>query len=395
MLFLAGRFRPRDRRPDSGRYARAPGRRRRSAGLRWLNNIGNVHYRLREFDEAISNYQSAATLAGRTKDKYWLPITLTNLAAANLEKGDLPSAERFNEQAAALSRRIPGSLSLLHSQLHGARIEAARKQPRAEASFRAVIDSALTSHEPLLLWEAQGRLARQLQETGSAAEADTEYRNALATIENEWSKLGEDRHKVTFLAQLIAFYGDYVDFLVGRGEIPRAAAVADSSRARVISEKLAEPGGGRESRIRTRTADTILLSYWLARDRSHLWLIGPKGVSHFGLPGDARIGGLVKKYRAAIEQGHDLLARESGRPGTVRNAVRPARGLIPKDANVIVVPNGALHGLNFETLIVNDLRNLITGLKTSASAVAPALGLLESESSRRLAPARASFSETR
>src|SRR4029077_9361218 len=111
--------------------------------------------------------------------------------------------------------KTPDRESILHSRLHTAWIEAAKKRPaEAESSFRAVIDSAMRELQSFILWGAEAGLGKILHNNGRQVEADAEYRNALATIEGEWSKLGEDRDKVTFLAQLIRFYQDYVDFLV-------------------------------------------------------------------------------------------------------------------------------------------------------------------------------------
>jgi CHAT domain-containing protein len=358
---------------------------------RWLNNIGNIHYRRGEFRQAISFYSQAADPALAVNDEYVLTIALYNLAATSLKTGDLASAESYNERALRLIRKSGDSVSLLHAQLNTARIEAARKQPQAEASFRLIVDAASRSREPFLLWKARADLAELLHESGRDAEADAEFRRALATIENEWSRLGEDRYKVTFLAQLITFYGDYVDFLVGRGEIDHAAAVADSSRARVMSEKIAdEPGAGRIE-IRQRTTGPILLSYWLAPARSYLWLIGPQGVSHFVLPGQGEIAGLVSRYTAAIERGLDPLQGDNpaGR-ALFQTLLGPARSLIPRNATVIVVPDGCLHGLNFETLIVDDPAPHYW-IEDVTVSVAPALGVLQSTPARRVTPARALF----
>src|SRR5262249_7389273 len=214
---------------------------------RWLNDTGGVYYRQRNYEKAIFYYQAAADAARRVKNETWLTMILNNLAAASVGSGDLDASERFNEQAIALIRKNGDSGSLLYSRIHTARLEAARHQSeRAEASFRAVIDSA--GRQPFVMWEARAGLARGLGRVQRGTGAGVEYRAALDTIETEWSKLGADRHKVTFLAELIQFYGDYIDFLAGRGEIARAAKVADSSRARVLSERLgadvlpAQPG---------------------------------------------------------------------------------------------------------------------------------------------------------
>ena len=353
---------------------------------RWLNDIGNVYYRRREFGQAISYYQAAAALAGRVDNQSAVAMTLNNLAATSLENGDLPSAERYNSQAGALIAKIQDSESLLHSQLHTAWIEAARKQTaQAESSFHAVIDSASLRREPLVRWEAEAGLARLLQEAGRDTEADAQYRSALATIEKQWSELGEDRHKVTFLAQLIRFYGDYVDFLAGLGQTERAAAVADSSRARVLAEKLGNEPGASEAGARARKDRPLVLSYWVGPSRSYLWLYGPGGLSQFILPGEARIAELVKQYSAAIERGHDPLERDNPAGRLLFEAlVGPARAAIPARASIVVVPDGSLHGLNFETLIVADPKPHYW-IEDVTLAVAPAIGLLQPAPPRRVA----------
>ena len=359
---------------------------------RWLNNIGNIHFRRHEYPRAISYYQSAADLARKEKNETWLAMILNNLVVASREGGDLAAAEGYNEQAATLIRKNNNSESLLFSQLHTAWIQSDRKQvEKAEASFRGVIDSAARRRQPFVRWDAHAGLAKQLRTTRRDAEADREYRNALEIIESEWSRLGEDRHKVTFLAQLIRFYDDYVEFLAARGETGRAAAVADSARARVLAQKLGADSSSAVILDRAPKAGPILLSYWLAPARSYLWLTGPKGVSQFILPGEAVIADLVNRYTAAIERGHDPIARDNPAGRQLFDVlVAPARGSIPADASVIVVPDGALHGLNFETLIVGDPVPHYW-IEDVTIAVAPALGLLQSPPGRRSGPGRLLF----
>src|SRR5260370_10335862 len=139
-------------------------------------------------------------------------MTLNNLTATSLENGDLPSAERYNGQAGALIAKIQDSESLLHSQLHTAWIEAARKQTaQAESSFHAVIDSASLRREPLVRWEAEAGLAKLLPETGRDTEADTQYRSALATIETPRSDVGENPHEATVVEHPIRVSAHAVD----------------------------------------------------------------------------------------------------------------------------------------------------------------------------------------
>src|SRR5205814_3926154 len=79
-----------------------------------------------------------------------------------------------------------------------------------------------------------------------------------------------------------------------------------------------------------------------------------------------------------VERGHDPLERDNpaGR-ALFQILIEPARALIPAGASVIVVPDGCLHGLNFETLIVDGPAPHYW-IEDVTVAVAPGLALLQS-----------------
>ena len=69
---------------------------------------------------------------------------------------------------------------------------------------------------------------------------------------------------MTYFARLIRFYGHYINFLIDRKQPERALEVAESSRARVLDERLeSTPAHARES------TPLPLRQYWPApRTRS-------------------------------------------------------------------------------------------------------------------------------
>jgi len=133
------------------------------------------------------------------------------------------------------------------------------------------------------------------------------------------------------------------------------------------------------------------LSYWLAPKHSYLWLIGPKGTAQFSLPGANRIAGLVAQYAADVEAGRDPLARDNPAGHALYDIlIAPAAALIPSGSSVIVIPDGALHALNFETLIAPG-PTAHYWIEDVTVSVAPALNLLQSPPSRRATEARMLF----
>ncbi len=87
------------------------------------------------------------------------------------------------------------------------------------------------------------------EKTGDKAEATRQFEAALEAIERTRSDLLKTDYKLSFLSELIHFYGNYVDMLVDQGSIERALEVADSSRGRVLADGhgVAPPAAGRAS----------------------------------------------------------------------------------------------------------------------------------------------------
>src|SRR5581483_309753 len=162
---------------------------------------------------------------------------------------------------------------------------------------------------------------------------------------------------------LMGFYQDYVDFLMARHRETEALELAESSRARVLVEKLGGgatgrlPAAGHDYRELARKSGTVLLSYWLGPRRSYLWTITGKQIAAFELPPQAEIASLVEAYQTSIESLRDPL-REGNSAGQrlYETLVKPAISLIPAGSRVAVVPDGSLHSLNFETIPVEGNR---------------------------------------
>lgn len=329
---------------------------------RWLGEIGNIFMRRGDLDRAAGYQQRAANLARDVGNDAWMAIAFTNLAEISLDKGDLAAARSYNDRALDIKRRLGDAWSLLYSEAITAEIEMrARHFDQARQAYQTVIEHAPAAHAPSILWYAFGRLAALYRETGNPAMAEVHYRKAIGAIDREWNKLGSDEWKTTFLAPrtLIGFFQDYVDFLIARGRTVEALAVAESSRARVLNQRLEHEGVVspdfrlRELLSAARAAHTVILSYWLAPVCSSVWVVGSGRLSRFDLPADTVIAALVAKYTRLVTQAGDPLARNDTAASALYDAVlRPVHSLIPPGWNVIVVPDGALHQVNFETLVV-------------------------------------------
>ncbi len=212
-------------------------------------------------------------------------------------------------------------------------------------------------------------------------------------MEQSRSELNGPDNKITFLSRLMLFYQDYVDALMDRNLPVRALEVADSSRAHMLAEGLPRKGkleagarGAEELKALARRSGSTWLSYWVAPRRSFLWVVTPEEIRTFVLPPEPEIAGAVERYRGFIEGSmRDPMQTESeaGR-WLYAELVGKAQSLLPGGSHVIIVPDGPLHQLNFETLPVYGHKPRYW-LEDALIAVAPSFGICIHQSAREAA----------
>jgi CHAT domain-containing protein len=354
---------------------------------RWLGAIGDAYLAQGDIDRALEYHRRAESLARKVRNEVWLGVALHRLAETALLKGDLPAARNYNQEALQIERRIGNPNQLVFSELNQAKILAASGDPAGAArEFRNVATTGRKVGEVNVVWDAYGGLASLYRAAGRPGAAETEYRHAIETIDHEWLRLGGDDFRVTFLApHLIRFFQDYVDFLIERGQPEKALKMAESSRARVLSQRLEKQGAlpadfDLDRLVRqSRASRTVILAYWLAPRRSSVWVISSGRCSRFDLPGDTEIAALVRRYTETILEDGDPLARNDPAAASLYKAVLgPVQKFVLPGSDVIVVPDGALHQLNFETLVIPG-PPAHYWIDDAAIATAPSLRVLRSD----------------
>ncbi len=346
----------------------------------WLGNSGTVLWDAENYAAAAQHYRRALAIAEERKDRYWTATWMSNLAMASLRAGQLDTAERYNQESLAINPDLKDSVEELY-QLNTAEIAVARKQfTNAEKLLLAILDSS--SEDPTPALQAQEDLAKLYIETGEPSKAEAQFQSAITAVERRQAGLTKEDYKISYLSSLVRFYRSYVDFLIGRGEIGRALTVAESSRARILTERanggIAQHKAWSASQIQAlaRSSRRILLSYWLAPKPSYRWAITPDKIQLFELPPEKELRTLVESYRTVIEDLRDPL--ESQNPAGLKLAevlLGPLRDLVPPGSHVVIVPDGALHSLNFATLPAPEDPKKYW-IEDVTPSVAPSLGLL-------------------
>ena len=325
----------------------------------WFTGLANAYMALGDYSSAESLAQDTLTKAQKLSDAETSVLCLNILSDTMLRTNRLADAERFNKQAQAIEAAAKNSPGALDTLILTAQIAAANgRTSDAEALFRSVL--ADPAAEPLSRWKAEAGIAQVREAGGQFAEAERHYLQAIAIIEKARGSIHHDELRLSFLSSGIAVYGDYIDFLIRRNRPGDALEQAELSRARTLEEGLSSDQRALPARVASQPKPrqiaerlkATLLFYWLGEYRSYLWVVTPSRTANFILPAAAQIDPLVQAYREALLGPRDPLenANSVGRQ-LYELLVRPAGNLIPKGTRVILLPDGSLYGLNFETLI--------------------------------------------
>lgn len=342
--------------------------------IRWLNSLAGVYAEEGLYTEADSTGQKALPLAEKQDDKRLRTECLNTMSEIALATGRIDDAERFNQKAMEIENAGLDQFGVPSSTIIAGRIAANKKQyQEAKKAFQKIMDDK--EAETALRWEAQADVAEIDAARGSIGLAEQEFLESIGTIANAWEALEREEFRLSFLTSAIRFYDAYVNFLIEQKRPVDALKIADLSRAQTLERGLATSandgtnattsratGGKPKGLAQTvafrpqdsaRRLNATLLFYWLGEKQSHLWVITGKGISLFPLPGRAEIDAAVKAYLESFTDPRDPL--ETGNADAKKlytTLILPAEKLIPKNSRVMVLPDGGLNSLNFETLIV-------------------------------------------
>src|SRR4051812_30478780 len=323
-----------------------------------LGELGNTYVQRGEPARGLTFYQQALAVAKDTN----LPTAATaaalwagNLAGAEIDLAQWDEAERFNEEARRL--KALSHSSAVHNTLNAAQIARGRGRfDEAAHLFNEALDDPTVDLE--VRWGAHAGLGDIAVAQSKPADARRHFEAALDSIEKTRAELIKTEFKVTFLTRLIRFYQSYIDALVDQGDIDRALEIADSSRGRVLANRTNWPAPPKASAASLRqvaaNSHAVLLSYWLGRTRSYLWVVAADGVHLVRLPPSSEIAAVVREYKDGIDNAlGDPLATAGGAGDKLYGLlIAPAAAWLPAGTRAIVVADGALHSLNFETLPV-------------------------------------------
>jgi CHAT domain-containing protein len=367
-----------------------------------LGNMGWAYQNLGDFDRALPNFQDAARQAkdiGMTGHRV---LWLQDAGLAEYRLGHLEEARKYDEEALRSALTLPAEneidqIANIETNLAWLRYEQAQYDAARHYSDAAVLatqsskddnvvayarfmQGLLASHqapdkaaEDLLMSarqlatdldfraEVENAIAKLYSARQQSARAELWHRRAIQTFEDKRSTVKAEALRLSTFAYGDAIYRDYAEFLISTNKPIDALRLLDRSRARTLEEGLGF--AGEQSRAQdknvsdlqavARKLDASILFYSLGPEQSHLWAVTAHDTRLFTLPQEKEIQSWVEKHQADIQRAGDPLGTAS--PAAIslyETLIKPAAAMLPPDSRVFVIPDGVLHALNFETLLV-------------------------------------------
>lgn len=340
-----------------------------------LGDRGNIHLERHQPAEAAQDFQEAYKIAVSIQAMEAANTWAGQVASAFIEERKWGDAESWHSRALDLDRKLHPSQSSPILQLYLAAINAGRGQ--ADEAMRLYRDAAArATGDKFVERTSHIGLARLLKSQNLWEEANREYENSLAIIDRRGERFGP-----TYIDMRIQSFKEYADLLVSQHRDNRALQVVESSRARTLRERLDLPALNVDQvdlvafQQYARQSDSVLLSYWLAPHRSFVWIVKPGGIQMRELPGAEKLEPAIRAYRKVIEGSRDPIAQGIPQAKQLSNMLLgPLMDDLTGAARIIVVPDGSLHALNLEALIVPGTNRY--WIENAQISIAPSLSIL-------------------
>lgn len=320
--------------------------------LKWENQLGNVHFFDRDFAKAEQYYTRALRTAREAEETDEIPMIQTNLARNALERGRIDEARQLVAAAIAWpSKKSKTGVSIVEARI----ATVTGNFAQAESTLR----TAMKSKEAATRVEAQTYLAQLYARMRRNELAESNFLSAVAAVREGRDSIRDRSLRFAFFNTSIDLFNSYVEFLLNNNRVEEALAATELIRAQSLADGLGVQTTSRklDARAIARQRGAAILSYWLSPARSHVWVITGSEVRYAPLPDMREIEKEARAYRRALLTHNGTLAK-SGDQGQrlYRAIVAPVAARIPRGSRVYVIASGALHGINFETLVVPGQR---------------------------------------
>jgi CHAT domain-containing protein len=314
----------------------------------WQDRLGDVSLALHDLDGAERWYRQAEQFA-RAHGHRQLPRALSNLALIAIARGQLAKARCLIDEGMGFDTEADEREDIQRARVVRASLEL---ESRNFAAARKELEDVLSrSKDPFTRLRADTGLGRLYAAQGKHDLADKYFARAMRTAVDERGEI-LDGYRISFFNSVENLFDTYVDFLVDTGQVGKALEVTEEVRARTLAEGLGAIASKKQldAPAIAKRANATILVYWLGTRRSYVWTVKASGISIQNLPAAPEIERDVDPYQKVLRYGSLSESAPRGQR-LFQMLVAPAVRGVVRDSRVIIIADGKLNTLNFETLV--------------------------------------------
>jgi CHAT domain-containing protein/tetratricopeptide (TPR) repeat protein len=333
----------------------------------WLKQASVCRQQLGDTNGAEADYLQALNQAQPTGNKKLISEIHRGLSLVYLQEGRLDSAKLEADEAHATAVTSGDT----HTELDATLLQGLIAEKRGDTAdaLRTFTHAYKDSADlPSIRWKIENSIATLRAKGPRPGQAEPWFRKSIATFEAQRNSVKREELKLPFFANGDELYRDYADFLIASKRQDEALHLLDFGRAKSLAEGLEQadtpdqpmPQPVFDPRSVARNEKATILFYSLGVDKSWLWATDARRTQLFILPKRSEIESRINAYQKAILRSEDPLREQNADALQLYDAlVAPAASLLAQGSKVIIIPDGGLNHLNFETLLVPG--NTITG----------------------------------
>ncbi len=320
-----------------------------------VGHEARTYFLLSNYDKAENKYKEAIEIATKTEDDRYLPRWRAELASLFTEKGDYRSAEKLNE--VVLKDEHNDALATKIARLNNARLERFEgRYSEAENDLEALQSDPVVKKDASMQWQIHIEKALLFSAGKRDHQATAEFKTALQTADAARADIQVSDYRLTYFLQLKGIYEKYIQFLIDHNQPNEALRIAEAGHARMLAEKLSRsalPSPTIDFLKIARAKNAVILSYSITPKNSYMWVTTGEATHMFALPAGTfeKLDRLIAIHNNRIRDQQQPIQGDQGGPQLYTLLVSSAARWIPANSNVIVIPDGSLSSLNFETLI--------------------------------------------
>jgi tetratricopeptide (TPR) repeat protein len=313
-----------------------------------LLNQGVLFRRLGDPVKAMELYGAAQAMfrTDRHVDGVISAFRSVGLARA-LDLNDLPGAERAFTAGLQLAEQSSNTRGIVQSKLYRAEVLSRLNWPReAERDASDALEAARASGLAEEQWQAQYVLGKLAEQDSRSDAARDSFQAAINMIESLRSGVGLSMRN-EFLADKREVYDSMIALRLRETGLQARELFSwiERSRARTLLDRVESPAGGEPDlrHIQSSLAPaTVLIDFWVGASTSAaLWITrSDAGIVRNSVPSSESVSGFL----AALQEPN------AEWKGPSRSLGDQLLAGVPLQAHVIVVPDGLLGAVPFETL---------------------------------------------